>query len=150
MRATSTALSENYEIAYFRSVKNLLQHPLKTKYNAVLQEYLTLEHMYEFKDNATTDGGFYLPHHTVSKDSSLTTVLILVPHTSTGVSLNDTLMVNPLFKTSSHSCCGSVITDTCSQATSRRCIDNSRFARKTEHTKEFCGEASAAQSTLTK
>ena len=23
------ALSENYEIAYFRSVKNLLQHPLK-------------------------------------------------------------------------------------------------------------------------
>ena len=33
MRGILTALSENYEIAYFRSVKNLLQHPLKGRLN---------------------------------------------------------------------------------------------------------------------
>ena len=33
VRGILTALSENYEIAYFRSVKNLLQHPLKSMSN---------------------------------------------------------------------------------------------------------------------
>ena len=72
---------------------------LKTKYNAVLQEYLTLGHMSEVKDNATTGGGFYLPHHAVIKDSSLTTKVRVVfdgsAKSSTGIALNDTLMVGP-------------------------------------------------------
>ena len=43
VRGILTALSENYEIAYLRSVKNLLQHPLKffllVKHNFLLNFY---------------------------------------------------------------------------------------------------------------
>ena len=55
--------------------------------------------MSEVKDNATTEGGFYLPHHAVIMDSNVTTKVRVVVNgsaeSSTGVSLNDTLMVGP-------------------------------------------------------
>ena len=71
---------------------------LQTQYNDVLREYITLGHMSKVNDEQKTPG-FYLPHHAVFKESSLTTKVRVVfdgsAKSSTGISLNDTLMVGP-------------------------------------------------------
>ena len=63
-----------------------------------MKEYEELGHMAEDK-TASIRNGYFLPHHSVIKQSSLTTKLRVVfdasAKTSTGVSLNDTLMVGP-------------------------------------------------------
>ena len=72
------------------------------KYNEVLAEYLSLGHMEKVPANELnkkTDAVFYMPHHGVIKECSTTTKLRVVfdcsAKTSTGVSLNDTLMIGP-------------------------------------------------------
>jgi hypothetical protein len=69
---------------------------LKSEYTKVMDEYITLGHMTLCDD---TEGGYYLPHHAVVKESSETTKLRVVfdasAKTTTGISLNDTLMVGP-------------------------------------------------------
>ncbi|XP_061388095.1 uncharacterized protein LOC133323155 [Musca vetustissima] len=73
---------------------------LRAQYNAFIDELISMEHMelvpmtYE-----PTEYCNYMPHHAVLKDTSSTTKLRVVFNasmkTSTGLSLNDTLMVVP-------------------------------------------------------
>ncbi|GJQ88544.1 hypothetical protein Trydic_g3631 [Trypoxylus dichotomus] len=74
--------------------------PLKQEYGEFIKEYLELGHMRKAKlYNYSTEPHFYLPHHAIVKENSITTRLRVVfdgsAKTSSGVSLNDTLMVGP-------------------------------------------------------
>ncbi|XP_014214620.1 uncharacterized protein LOC106643850 [Copidosoma floridanum] len=69
---------------------------LKTEYTKVMDEYISLSHMTLCDE---TEDGHYLPHHAVIKESSKTTKLQVVfdalTKASTGIFLNDTLMIGP-------------------------------------------------------
>ncbi|XP_058456361.1 uncharacterized protein LOC131433782 [Malaya genurostris] len=73
---------------------------LKDLYTEFINEYQTLGHMIEVIDDSSIGTGYYLPHHAVLKPDSKTTKLRVVfdasCKTSTGVSLNDALMVGPV------------------------------------------------------
>ncbi|XP_058840265.1 uncharacterized protein LOC131695765 [Topomyia yanbarensis] len=73
---------------------------LKTLYSQFIHEYQTLGHMKEVIDDTAAGKTFYLPHHAVLKPDSTTTKLRVVfdgsCRTSTGISLNDGLMVGPV------------------------------------------------------
>ncbi|GBN26253.1 hypothetical protein AVEN_2788-1 [Araneus ventricosus] len=66
-----------------------------------MSEYLSLGQMEEVDKNSVDvkNEHFYIPHHHVIKESSLTTRLRVVfnasAKSSSGVSLNDTLMIGP-------------------------------------------------------
>ncbi|XP_063993399.1 uncharacterized protein LOC135171041 [Diachasmimorpha longicaudata] len=70
---------------------------LAEDYTKVINEYKELGHMKKIETDV--EDGFYLPHHAVFKDTSLTTKTRVVfdgsARSSTGVSLNDALMVGP-------------------------------------------------------
>ncbi|XP_012145356.2 uncharacterized protein LOC105663061 [Megachile rotundata] len=70
---------------------------LKREYSAVIREYQELGHMSEVQPYGRE--GFYLPHHAVVKPSSTTTKVRVVfdgsAKSSSGLSLNDTLMTGP-------------------------------------------------------
>lgn len=72
---------------------------LKAAYCAFMEEYVRLGHCREIDPSKEEDGGYYLPHHAILKPSSSTTKLRTVfdasAQTSSGLSLNDTLMVGP-------------------------------------------------------
>ncbi|XP_046753076.1 uncharacterized protein LOC124416195 [Diprion similis] len=72
---------------------------LERQYHAVLNEYLTLGHMTPIAAAQSSNEGYYLPHHAVIKQSSLTTKVRVVfdgsAKTTSGISLNDTLLVGP-------------------------------------------------------
>ena len=69
------------------------------QYKEFLREYQSLGHMSDVTDTHDETVGYYLPHHGVVKESSSTTKLRVVfdgsAKTSTGISLNDTLMIGP-------------------------------------------------------
>ncbi|XP_063981499.1 uncharacterized protein LOC135164772 [Diachasmimorpha longicaudata] len=69
---------------------------LRLEYTRVMEEYISLGHMTLCDE---IEGGCYLPHHAVIKESSETTKVRVVfdasAKTSTGISLNDTLLVGP-------------------------------------------------------
>ena len=71
---------------------------LKENYCTFMQEYEKLNHLSLIKIQKPSSG-FYLPHHAVMKEDSLTTKIRVVfdgsAKTSSGVSLNDSLMVGP-------------------------------------------------------
>ncbi|XP_015121341.1 uncharacterized protein LOC107044106 [Diachasma alloeum] len=74
------------------------QNPdFKRQYSAVLEEYMQLGHMKKVEDEI--EEGLYLPHHSVIKETSLTTKVRVVfdasAASSTKVSLNNALMVGP-------------------------------------------------------
>ncbi|XP_055632709.1 uncharacterized protein LOC129773159 [Toxorhynchites rutilus septentrionalis] len=73
---------------------------LKKLYTEFIHEYLALKHMKPISEDEKEETGFYLPHHAVLKPHSTTTKLRVVfdvsCKTSTGVSLNDALMVGPV------------------------------------------------------
>ncbi|XP_063990952.1 uncharacterized protein LOC135169656 [Diachasmimorpha longicaudata] len=88
----------------FRRLKSLERRldgnaDLNTQYRAVIQEYLDLGHLTEVTGADLSNLGYYLPHHAVIKESSLTTKVRVVfdgsAKTSTGISLNETLHVGP-------------------------------------------------------
>ncbi|XP_063979920.1 uncharacterized protein LOC135163945 [Diachasmimorpha longicaudata] len=94
-------LSASREIALKR-LKSLerkfnRQPDMKEQYTAVLAEYLSLNHMTQVEYDDGT--GFYLPHHAVIKEASLTTKIRVVfdgsARTTDGISLNSALMVGP-------------------------------------------------------
>lgn len=73
---------------------------VEKQYTAFMLEYLTLKHMEEISnDEDISNNVYYLPHHAVFKDSSLTTKLRVVFDGSvkprTGTSLNEELMIGP-------------------------------------------------------
>ncbi|XP_071640886.1 uncharacterized protein [Temnothorax longispinosus] len=77
------------------------QPQLKAQYVQFMSEYLALGHMVRTDEQQIPQHTprYYIPHHYVLKDSSLTTKLRVVfdasCDTSTGISLNDCLMVGP-------------------------------------------------------
>ncbi|XP_015111016.1 uncharacterized protein LOC107037141 [Diachasma alloeum] len=88
----------------FRRLKSLERRlegnaELNTQYCAVIKEYLDLGHLTEVTEADLSSFGFYLPHHAVIKESSLTIKVRVVfdgsAKTSTGISLNETLHVGP-------------------------------------------------------
>ncbi|XP_066592932.1 uncharacterized protein [Prorops nasuta] len=87
----------------FHGIENKFKDPfIKQQYNNVMQEYLDLGHMIEVSN--TDDDGYFMPHHAVIKNSSLTTKVRVVFDASakvrTGKSLNETLMVGPTIQNS--------------------------------------------------
>ncbi|XP_072400953.1 uncharacterized protein [Diabrotica undecimpunctata] len=75
---------------------------MKIKYHEFMQEYIQLGHMSKVEDKTDFNSetpNYYLPHHGVLKETSLTTKLRVVfdgsARTDSGLSLNDVLMVGP-------------------------------------------------------
>lgn len=95
-------LGDSREIAEHRfyALENKLNKNanLKRLYTDFITEYRQLGHMSLLPDNSVDDG-YFLPHHCVLKDNSLTTKLRVVfdasCKTSSGISLNDIIMVGP-------------------------------------------------------
>ncbi|XP_062703824.1 uncharacterized protein LOC134286256 [Aedes albopictus] len=77
-----------------------MNNTLKALYCDFIQEYLAMGHMREVSAENCERPSYYLPHHAVLKPESTTTKLRVVfdasCRTSTGVSLNDGLMVGPV------------------------------------------------------
>ena len=72
----------------------------KKQYTEFMDEYLSLNHMEQvLPKNVSSNHNYYLPHHFVLKEDSSTTKLRVVfdgsTKTSSGISLNDCLMVGP-------------------------------------------------------
>ncbi|XP_039310735.1 uncharacterized protein LOC120358921 [Solenopsis invicta] len=94
--------SRDIALKRFRNLeKRFLRDPkLKSQYSQFINEYLALGHM-KLIDEQCYDGAesFYLPHHCVFKhtagSSKIRVVFDASSKGSTGVSLNDTLMVGP-------------------------------------------------------
>lgn len=83
--------------------RKFLREPhLKTEYVAFINEYISLGHMKLLEGKENPSSGFYMPHHAVVKDSSLTTKLRVVfdgsAKSGNGASLNDALMVGPVLQ----------------------------------------------------
>ncbi|XP_062713603.1 uncharacterized protein LOC134290470 [Aedes albopictus] len=100
-------LGESRDIAFRRLQgieRRLLREPrLREQYEQFMVEYLSLGHMRRVdvaSDQETSR--CYLPHHPVVKESSTTTKVRVVfdasCKTSTGVSLNDVLLVGPVIQ----------------------------------------------------
>ncbi|XP_071056458.1 uncharacterized protein [Onthophagus taurus] len=72
---------------------------MKKHYTQFMQEYENLNHMTEVNKDEMTDNGFYLPHHPVLKQDSMTTKLRVVFDgsfkSSNGLSINDNLLMGP-------------------------------------------------------
>ncbi|CAK9833693.1 hypothetical protein ANTRET_LOCUS10340 [Anthophora retusa] len=96
------ALGDSYVTAlkrFYSLERNLAKNTdRKQLYVDFMNEYAVLGHMSE-KQNDNKREGYYLPHHAVFKENSLTTKLRVVfdgsARTASGKSLNDTLMVGP-------------------------------------------------------
>ncbi|XP_070162778.1 uncharacterized protein [Polyergus mexicanus] len=97
-------LGESYHIAErrFKTLERKLekQNDLKRQYHSFMREYLDLNHMQEVSfDERDYKPSYYIPHHSVIKEDSITTKVRVVfdasCKTSAGKSLNDMLMVGP-------------------------------------------------------
>ncbi|XP_055850540.1 uncharacterized protein LOC129915103 [Episyrphus balteatus] len=86
---------------FFQLEKRMaMNKKLKDEYSSCINEYLTMGHMKEVTSvTAITEGNhYYLPHHAVFKESTTTKLRVVFDAscpTSTGLSLNDHLMVGP-------------------------------------------------------
>lgn len=85
----------------FHSLENrLLKNiTLYEGYKKFMQDYLDSGHMSEIKNFSQTQNAYYIPHHCVFKPDSTSTKLRVVfdasCKTSSGKSLNDTLLIGP-------------------------------------------------------
>lgn len=93
--------SRNTALQRFHALERKLERDpsLKKQYTECIQGYVKETHMTLVSNNEPLNYGCYLPHHSVVKTTSLTTKTRVVfddsAKTSTGVSLNDSLMVGP-------------------------------------------------------
>ncbi|XP_041765713.1 uncharacterized protein LOC121590278 [Anopheles merus] len=93
--------SKTIALRRFLAIERRLQREPDTQraYVDFMEEYLRLGHMSKVAASSKNDESFYLPHHPVFKTDSTTTKCRVVfdasSKSSTGVSLNDTLMVGP-------------------------------------------------------
>lgn len=79
---------------------------LKREYTKFMHEYLSLHHMRELRSNAAltqeSSVKYYLPHHCMIKETSTTTRLRVVfdasSQTTSGIALNDALLVGPILQ----------------------------------------------------
>lgn len=77
---------------------------LALEYKKFMAEYLNLHHMIEAKPikSEITDSVYYLPHHAVMKENSTTTKLRVVfdasAKTSSGITLNEKMMIGPILQ----------------------------------------------------
>ena len=102
-RENKSMIGDSHKIALrrFHALEGrLAKSPtIKASYTQFMEEYIQLDHMSEVQDSDRLDRGFFLPHHAVIKGDSLTTKTRVVfdgsVKTSSGISLNDTLMVGP-------------------------------------------------------
>ncbi|XP_063991170.1 uncharacterized protein LOC135169801 [Diachasmimorpha longicaudata] len=100
-KSTPPTLGKSREMALkrFEALERRLNRniDLKQQYRTVIDEYLSRQHMSKVTNIASS--GFYLPHHAVIKESSMTTKVTVVfdgsSKTSNGISLNETLMIGP-------------------------------------------------------
>lgn len=104
---TQVNLGDSKEVAtkrFYALERKLSNQPgLKKQYVEFIEEYVQLGHMQPVTVSREQDSEghktFYLPHHAVVKNDSLTTKLRVVfdesAKSTTGHSLNDTLMVGP-------------------------------------------------------
>ncbi|XP_055584771.1 uncharacterized protein LOC129737635 [Uranotaenia lowii] len=92
-RATALRRLEGLERRFVRD------SALKQQYCAFIREYIDMGHMIEVSEEPN-QLAYYMPHHPVQKPDSTTTKLRVVfdasCRTSTGISLNDALMVGPV------------------------------------------------------
>ncbi|XP_073841572.1 uncharacterized protein [Musca autumnalis] len=104
---SKTVLCSNRYVAlcqFLRNEKSMSRNPeLKSMYDEVMQEYLSLGHMKLVESPKSNSAPcFYLPHHGVYKPESATTKLRVVFNgscpTATGKSLNDLLYVGPVLQ----------------------------------------------------
>nr|XP_031848507.1 uncharacterized protein LOC116433979 [Nomia melanderi] len=92
--------SQSVALKRFHSLERKLSKcpDVRREYETFMDEYLRLGHMSLLK-TSPTEQGYYLPHHSVVKQSSLTTKLRVIfdasAKTSNGISLNDALLVGP-------------------------------------------------------
>ncbi|XP_067216952.1 uncharacterized protein [Linepithema humile] len=88
----------------FHAMERKLQRDptLRKQYVQFLREYQQLGHMTRVEHSKLSQPGYYLPHYPVLKGTSLTTKLRVVfdasCKTSTGISMNDVLMVGPVLQ----------------------------------------------------
>ena len=86
--------------------RRLQRNPgVKEQYKAFIKEFEDMGHLEEVPPDELDNGcenRYYLPHHAVFKESSTTTKLRVVfdgsAKTSSGVSLNDILMIGPVLQ----------------------------------------------------
>ncbi|XP_062539286.1 uncharacterized protein LOC134207596 [Armigeres subalbatus] len=94
--------SKNIAIKRFLSLERRLDcnPPLKAMYTEFIHEYLLMGHMKQVPEECSEKPVYYMPHHAVLRPDSTTTKLRVVfdasCRTSTGLSLNDALMVGPV------------------------------------------------------
>ncbi|XP_062557629.1 uncharacterized protein LOC134222497 [Armigeres subalbatus] len=105
MEGAVSRLGESKDIAFRRlqgTERRLAKNSsLREQYVAFMEEYLNLGHMKMLEeDSQGSIQRCYLPHHPVVKEASTTTKVRVVfdasCKTSTGVSLNDVLLVGPI------------------------------------------------------
>ncbi|XP_055590366.1 uncharacterized protein LOC129742489 [Uranotaenia lowii] len=88
--------SKHHALQRFDYLEKKLQRNSELAYCAFMAEYIELGHC---KIVDPSDDGFYLPHHAILKPSSSTTKLRTVfdasAKSTSGLSLNDTLMIGP-------------------------------------------------------
>ncbi|XP_031350590.1 uncharacterized protein LOC116176246 [Photinus pyralis] len=93
--------SRQIALSRFRAMERKLElnQELKIQYHQFMQDYLNLGHMSEFDDTVVEKQGYYLPHHPIIKNNSITTKLRVVfdasAKTTSGYSLNDVQYTGP-------------------------------------------------------
>ncbi|XP_056631434.1 uncharacterized protein LOC130441674 [Diorhabda sublineata] len=103
LKLPSNLLGESKNIALKRlhSMENKLKgnDNLKQQYGQFMSEYIELNHMSKLQNKRDENDGYFIPHHFVKKESSVTTKLRVVfdasCKTDSGYSLNDLQFVGP-------------------------------------------------------
>lgn len=99
-------LGDSYSAAlkrFYSLERKLERNPtLRQNYISFMEEYIALGHLQKVDSLNDRQNAFYLPHHAVIREESVTTKLRVVFDASTksdsNVSLNDTLMIGPMLQ----------------------------------------------------